>query len=188
MGRFDFIRYKEVGVCGLSCLLCPMYNTDTPSRCQGCKSEDRIAVGCPFITCAVKKKGIEFCWDCPESESCERWRKHRNAGLERDSFKCYQTLETDIDFIRSNGIEAFVKAQKVRARLLTRMLEDFNDGRSKTRFCVAATVLPAEDLEAAVKEAARRSRDMDIKQRAHLLRSLLDQAADRRGVSLTLRK
>jgi hypothetical protein len=27
-----------------------------------------MAVGCPFITCAVKKKGIEFCWDCEENE------------------------------------------------------------------------------------------------------------------------
>ncbi len=188
MSDSDFIRYPEIGVCGLSCLLCPMYNTDTPSRCEGCKSANRMAVGCPFITCAVKKKGIEFCWDCAKSESCERWRKHRDAGQERDSFKCYRTLESDIAFIRSSGVPAFVKAQRARARLLQRMLKDFNEGRSKSMYCIAATVLSTEDLNAALKAAAERSGDMDIKGKARLLRSLLDEAAERHGLSLKLRK
>ncbi|TEB08592.1 hypothetical protein Psch_02157 [Pelotomaculum schinkii] len=50
------IKHPEIGVCGLSCRLCPRYHTDTKSKCHGCKSQARIAVGCPFITCAVKKK------------------------------------------------------------------------------------------------------------------------------------
>ncbi|WP_241422576.1 hypothetical protein [Candidatus Contubernalis alkaliaceticus] len=54
------IKYPAIGICGLSCRLCPRYNTEAKSRCLGCKSEDRMAVGCPFITCAVKKKGVEF--------------------------------------------------------------------------------------------------------------------------------
>lgn len=62
------IKYPEIGICGLSCRLCPMYNTKAKSKCVGCKSKNRMAVGCPFITCAVKKKGIEFCWDCEENE------------------------------------------------------------------------------------------------------------------------
>jgi len=33
-----------------------------------------MAAGCPFITCAVKKKGIEFCWDCEENKTCEKWK------------------------------------------------------------------------------------------------------------------
>lgn len=40
------IEYPEIGICGLSCVLCPNYNTNTKSRCLGCKSEDRMAVGC----------------------------------------------------------------------------------------------------------------------------------------------
>jgi hypothetical protein len=98
------IIYPEIGVCGLSCRLCPMYNTEAESRCLGCKSPNRIAVGCPFITCAVKKKGIEFCWDCEENKICEKWKKHREAGKKSDSFKCYQKLEEDIRFIQKNGI------------------------------------------------------------------------------------
>ena len=51
-------KYPEIGICGLSCRLCPMHNTETESRCLGCKSSSRMAVGCPFITCAIKNKGI----------------------------------------------------------------------------------------------------------------------------------
>lgn len=55
------VDYPEIGICGLSCRLCPSYHIEGKSRCAGCKSANRMAVGCPFITCAVKKKGIEFC-------------------------------------------------------------------------------------------------------------------------------
>jgi hypothetical protein len=94
------ITYPDIGVCGLSCRLCPMYNTEAESKCLGCKSTTRMVVGCPFITCAVKKKEIEFCWDCEENKTCEKWKKHREAGKKSDSFKCYQKLEEDIQFIQ----------------------------------------------------------------------------------------
>lgn len=74
------IRYPEIGICGLSCQLCPSYHTYAKSRCGGCKSEERINLGCPFITCAIKKKEIEFCWECKENKDCEKWGKHRETG------------------------------------------------------------------------------------------------------------
>ena len=84
------IKFIEIGICGLSCRLCPLHHTQGESRCGGCKSKYRIIAGCPFITCALKKKGVEFCWKCSENESCEKWKKHREAGKKGDSFKCYQ--------------------------------------------------------------------------------------------------
>jgi len=57
MGLRGDLRHPEIGICGLSCRLCPSYHTEGKSRCGGYKSETRLAVGCPFITCAVKKKG-----------------------------------------------------------------------------------------------------------------------------------
>ena len=99
------IKYPEIGICGLSCRLCPRYHTEAESRCGGCKSESRMAVGCPFITCATKRKGIEFCWQCSENESCERWKKHRVFSKHHDTFKCYQKLEYNIAFIQKYGVE-----------------------------------------------------------------------------------
>ena len=116
-----------------------------------------MAVGCLFITCAVKRKGIEFCFECIESDTCEKWRNHREAGRARDSFKCYQTLEADLSYISRHGVLAFQKIQEQRELLLREMLRDFNEGRSKTYYCITATVLEPEELQGALFRARRES-------------------------------
>lgn len=182
------INYPDIGICGLSCRLCPMYHTKTKSRCFGCKSKVRMAVGCPFITCAIKKKRIEFCWECEENESCEKWRKHREAGKRFDSFKCYQKLEDNIAFIQKNGIKEFEKVQKIRERLLKEMLQSFNEGRSKSYYCIAATVLEIQGLEKVLRKAKEESKGLEIKERSKVLHSLIDTVAERKNYSLKLRK
>ncbi|MDM7991832.1 MAG: DUF3795 domain-containing protein [Candidatus Fermentibacter sp.] len=66
------MNHPEIGICGLSCRLCPRFHTAGTSRCEGCRGGNRVAAGCPFITCAVKRRGIEFCWDCGDACTCER--------------------------------------------------------------------------------------------------------------------
>ncbi len=182
------IKHPEIGICGLSCRLCPSYHAQGESRCAGCKSASRMAVGCPFITCAVKKRGIEFCWDCEEAETCDKWRLHREAGRKRDSFVCYQKLDDNIDFIRREGVKAFERTQKARENLLRDMLEEFNEGRSKTYYSIAVTVMEIEELKTALSQARRMSSGMGIKCKSKLLHSLLDEIAESRNYLLKLRK
>lgn len=182
------MKYTAMGVCGLSCVLCPRYHTDGSSRCGGCKSEFRMGAGCPFITCAVKKKGIEFCWECGEHTACEKWRKHREAGRTGDSFKCYQKINADIDCILENGFDAYWAIQGEREELLKKMLAEFNEGRSKSYYCIAATVMEIKELKGALTTAARESEGTDIKARAKGLHSVLDEIAAQKGYVLKLRK
>ena len=182
------IKYPDIGICGLSCRLCPMYNTEAASKCLGCKSPTRMTVGCPFITCAVKKKGIEFCWDCEENKTCEKWKKHREAGKKSDSFKCYQKLEEDIRFIQKNGIREFEKTQKNREDLLKVMLKDYNEGRSKSYYCIAATVLETKELKEVITIAKNRTTGLDIKEKSKVLHSILDDLAVKKCYWLKLRK
>ena len=182
------IKYPEIGICGLSCRLCPTYNTDAKSKCDGCKSENRMAVGCPFITCAIKKKGIEFCWDCEQDETCEKWVKHRNTGKKVDSFKCYQKLEDDIAFIQKNGVDEFEKLQKMREKVLKEMLQEFNEGRSKSYYCIAATILEIGELKEALAKARKDSMGLEIKDKAKVFHLTLDELADRKNYYLKLRK
>ncbi len=182
------IQHPEIGICGLSCRLCPMYNMSTDSRCTGCKSPSRVAVGCPLITCAVKKKGIEFCWECAESSACERWRKHREAGKRRDSFKCYQKLENDIAFIREHGVAEFEKEQKIREHMLKEMLQHFDDGRSKSYYCIASTVLKIDELKNALTQAVAQSRNLQLNEKAKVMHSILDSISKEKGYLLKLRK
>ena len=181
-------KYPEIGVCGLSCRLCPTYQSQGKSRCFGCKTESRMGAGCPFITCAVRRKGIEFCWDCEESAACEKWKKHRESGKRHDSFKCYQKLEEDISFIQRNGVDAFEKAQMQREDLLKEMLQEFNEGRSKSYYCIAATVLEIDELKMALDEAKKDSEGVDIKRKSNIFHSTLDGIAHKRKYRLKLRK
>jgi hypothetical protein len=182
------IQHPEVGVCGLSCKLCPMYQTQTKSKCAGCKSPDRIAVGCPFITCAVKKKGVEFCWECPENGTCDRWKKHREAGKQHDSFKCYQKLEDNISFVIKHGINKFEEQQRIREAVLEEMLSEFNDGRSKSFYCIAATVMKIEELQDILAKARQQSKEMTIEEKAKIMHSLLELTSKDKGYLLKLRK
>jgi hypothetical protein len=147
-----------------------------------------MRVGCSFIRCAVKEKSIEFCWDCDESARCERWEKHREASKVGDSFVCYQKLEDNIRFIQEHGVEAFEKEQRVREKLLKEMLQWFNEGRSKTFYCIASTVLEIKELENALHEAKKHVEGLNIKEKAKVLHQILDNIAERKNYYLKLRK
>jgi len=147
-----------------------------------------MAAGCPFITCAIKKKGIEFCWQCKENETCEKWRKHREFSKQVDSFICYQKLEDNITFIQKNGVNEFEKLQKTRENLLKEMLQEFNEGRSKSYYCIAATVLEIVELEEALTKAKKDSAGFEIKEKSKVLHSILDEIAERKNYFLRLRK
>src|SRR3989304_7700360 len=181
------IRHPEIGICGLSCRLCPRFHTIGISKCGGCKSEYMMAVGCPFITCAVKRKGIEFCGSCEESKTCEKLRKQREFSRQYDTFTCYQKLEDNISFIQNNGVNEFEERQKTKEELLKEMLRDFNEGRSKTFYCIAATVLKTEELEAALRRAREFSK-LDVKEKSRILHSILYELAEKKHYLLKLRK
>ncbi len=182
------IQYPEIGICGLSCRLCPSFHTEGASRCSGCKSDYRMGAGCPFITCAVKKKGIEFCWQCAEAETCQRWAGHRRFSLEHDTFVCYQKLEANIVFVQQHGLESFEAEQKQREQILREMLADFNEGRSKRFYSIAATVMETEELEAALNRARRDSQGMETREKAKVLHEILNSIASETHYLLSLRK
>jgi len=165
-----------------------MYHSKSDSRCAGCKSEGRMKVGCLFITCAVKKRGIEFCWQCPDHEACEKWHEHREWGQSHDSFVCYQRLESNIAFVEHQGIFTFAADQKKREHLLSAMLAEFNEGRSKSFYCIVATVMDIQEIKEAIVLARDRSAGADIKTKSKALHAILDKVAQERKYSLRLRK
>jgi hypothetical protein len=146
-----------------------------------------MGAGCPFITCALKKKGIEFCWNCEENETCEKWMKHRQSAKKADSFTCYQKLEDDIACIRKHGVDEFEKMQKKREHLLKVMVREFNEGRSKSYYCIAATVLEPGELEEALKKADKDTEGLGMRERSKILHSILDEIAKQRNYYLKLR-
>jgi hypothetical protein len=125
---------------------------------------------------------------CEENSTCEKWKKRREAGKHYDSFKCYQKLEKDISFIREHGVEEFENQQKIRESLLNEMLKNFNDGRSNNYYCIAATVLKIDELQDILHRAKEQSKNLQLKEKAKLMHSMLDLKAKEKGYLLKLRK
>jgi len=100
----------------------------------------------------------------------------------------YQKLEDDIVFIKKNGVNEFEKIQKKREDLLKVILQEFNEGRSKSYYCIAATVLEIEELEETLNKAKKDSTGLEIKAKSKVLHSILDEIAKRKDYYLKLRK
>lgn len=158
------------------------------SKCDGCKSVPRMWVGCTFIRCGIQRKNVEFCWQCEENSTCSKWANHREMGQHRNSFVCYQKLEDNIHFIQTKSVEDFEKEQLIREDLLKEMLQEFNEGRSKTRYCIAATVLEIDELKHAIGNAKQQSEGFGIKKKVKILRQILDSIATKKKYCLRLRK
>ncbi len=102
--------------------------------------------------------------------------------------KCYQKLEEDIIFILENGFREYKRLQDIREELLKDMLDNFNEGRSKSYYCIVATVMKIEDIKEALVKAIESSYGLDIRSRSKVLHSLLDEIAQQNQYYLGLRK
>ncbi len=90
--------------------------------------------------------------------------------------------------VSERGVEEFEKQQKIRERLLAEMLRAYNDGRSKSYYCITATVLKINELQEVLSRAKEQKRNMELKQKAKVMHSLLDDVANEKGYLLKLRK
>jgi len=186
--------YPTIGCCGLDCGLCPRYYTVGSSRCPGCCGPDFFNKhpSCSYITCCVKKKKLEVCAQCDEFP-CSKFESWLVDGGEYDSFLTHKKPQHNLSFIRKHGIEKFIEQQRNRIKLLETMLKNFNDGRSKSFYCIAATLLPITDLKTSLNKTeqkikADKIRSDDIKTRSKILKGFLNNSAAREGIELKLRK
>jgi len=181
--------FPTIGCCGIDCGLCPRYHTTGSSRCPGCAGLDFFDKhpSCGHITCCVKKRKLEVCSQCDEFP-CSKFE----SWAEGDSFVTHQKTLFNLDSIRGEGLERFMEQQRKRIRLLKTMLEEFDDGRSKSFYSIATALLPVTALEESLNHAQQQieqdeAKSRDIKTRAGILRGLLDDCAAKTGVELKLR-
>ena len=76
--------------------------------------------------------------------------------------------------------------------MLEHLLADYNEGRSCSFFCVATALMPIDLVKKAEKEAKRKIADekiqADIKAKAKVMRSVIQDLASRSDIDLKLRK
>ena len=183
--------YPTIGACGIDCGLCPRYHTKTGSRCPGCAPPGFLDMGgqwCKMTRCAVRDRGYETCAECSEFP-CYRFEGWDAS----DSFVSHLNSIANLHSIKERGIERFAERQRKRIALLETMLDEFDEGRSKSYCCLATALLPLDDLEMTLSAARREVMEQgttsdDRKSRAKVLHGLIDSAAERLGITLRLRK
>jgi hypothetical protein len=189
--RYLLKKYPIVGVCGLNCGLCPRYYTEGTSRCPGCCGPGfwQKMPGCGFITCCVKKKGLETCAECVNFDGCERVAKLLSSARYQDSFISHRPIEANFSFIRGHGIEEFARLEMEKQEFLRHLLANYDEGRSKSFYCTSCQLVPLDNLRQALKHAeAELTPGAGVKEKAKTLGALISGMAEGLGIDFRLRK
>jgi hypothetical protein len=182
-------KYPTIGVCGLDCGLCPRYYTVGLSRCPGCCGPDFLNKhpSCSFITCCVKKKNLEVCAECSEFQ-CSKFKSNEEYQQvkESSSYPSCKKVIPNLNFIKEHGIKKFVEQQKKRIKLLEIMIKNFDDGRSRSFFCISCALLPSEKLQETHRYINSLSDSLVIKEKNKLLKDKLHIIAENLKTDLKL--
>jgi hypothetical protein len=184
-------KYPTVGACGLDCGLCPRFYTVGPSRCPGCGGPEFAAKhpSCSFITCCVKTMGLEVCGQCSEFP-CPKFKseeQYRRLDVSSSYPPCTRLLSNN-RLVRQQGLRPFLRQQQQRIALLRRMIDGFDDGRSRSYCCRAAALLDPGDVRASLSRArTAAAADAGARDKARGLRTLLADVARRTRIELSPR-
>ena len=183
-------QYPTIACCGLDCGLCPTFYIKGPSKCPGCYGPNFIKKhpSCSIITCCVKKKHFETCAECKDfpCEKLKDWDKY-------DSFICHRKSISNLIFIQENSLKEYLDQQEERIELLKIMLNEYNEGRSKSFYCISTALMDILDLKKALKESEQQIEkdnveSTDIKTKSKILKYILNRKAKQKGILLKLKK
>lgn len=177
-------KYETIGCCGIDCGLCPRFHTKGDSVCPGCGAlnfkEKHPSCGC--LTCCVIKNGLEVCSVCKDYP-CKRFD---SKGENYDSFVTHKKMFTNLDFIKSNGIECFIDQQKIRMNILKDFIANYDDGRSRSFLCISCALLPLDKLQETYRFINNISDSLEIKEKNKRLKDSIQTIAENLKIDLKL--
>jgi len=179
-------KHNTIGCCGIDCGLCPRFISKSESACPGCGAVDFYEKhpSCGFLTCCAKNHGLEVCSEC-EDYPCKRFDSEKEGY---DSFVTHRKVFDNQEQIRIKGLDQFLVEQKQRIDILEYLLDNFDNGRSKSFFCQTCTLLPLKNLFDIQKESKLIDDSLDIKSRNHAIRAMIQEISDGLDINLKLRK
>lgn len=178
----DFRRLDLLfSLCGLNCGLCPMH---LGGHCPGCGGGEGNQ-SCKIARCSLQHGKPEYCSQCREFP-CE---KYENMDA-FDSFVTHQNQKRDLEKQQEIGVEAYKAEQEEKIRILEWLLQNCNDGRKKTFFCLAVNLLELEDLKNVMGQIkpVEKFEELPLKEKAAYVTGQFQKVADEQGVLLKLRK
>lgn len=166
-----------LSLCGLNCGLCSMR---LGGHCGGCGFGNQ---SCSLAKCSIQHGAIEYCSQCGEYP-CERYGRIDAY----DSFITHQRRSSDLQKAQQIGIENYNAEQIEKIKILNRLLDQYNDGRRKTLFCIAVNLLELDELHTIIEQADSKTQGMPIKEKAAYIASLFELCAAEKGIKLKLNK
>ena len=178
---------KLAGCCGVYCGLCPRYQSTAKSRCPGCKILS-LTISCKLYNCCVKAKTLVTCADCSDFP-CDKYERF----FDWDTFVTRKVCRPNIERMQKAGLKTFLQEQHQKRILLEDLLANYNDGRSRSFYCIAVALMPHAPIKEAVGKvkAAMASSKLDIsdiKAKTKVLKSLIQDSASKSNLNLKLRK
>ena len=183
--KYELRRYPEFSACGLNCGLCPRYHTDGSSRCPGCAGEgfSKVHPSCGMLSCC-QRKGLAYCFLC-EEYPC---RKYDGVDLS-DSFISHKNQFSDSERAKQIGLEAYEIQLNEKITILKKLLQNYDDGRKKSFYCLAVNLLDLHDSNAVMDRIATEVEpEASRKAMAAIAARLFEEMAAKKGVSLKLRR
>jgi hypothetical protein len=179
-------KHETIAACGIDCGLCPRFYTKGNSACPGCGGLNfkEKHPSCGVLSCCAGKNRFETCAECIDFP-CSRF-KTESAGC--DSFVTHKKMLSNLEEIKTVGIERFVERQKVRIDILRALLTNFDDGRAKSFFCRTCALLPIDKLQEIHDELQKEVASVELKERSKIARKLITEIADVLGIDLKLNK
>jgi len=168
-------------LCGLNCGLCPMH---LDHYCPGC-GRGAGNQSCAIARCSKQHNSIEYCNQCDEYP-CE---KYDGIG-EFDSFITHRNQQKDLDKAMEMGLDAYHSELVEKEKILHYLLENYNDGRRKSFFCLVVNLFSLQDLKSVVRQitVASESNNLKLKEKATLAADKFHAIAMQRGIILKLNR
>jgi len=183
----------QFSLCGLNCCLCPRFRTTGSSRCPGCGGVDFYDKhpACGIISCSQRHGEVEYCFRCSDYP-CDRYTRTN----ERDSFITYRNVPMDMDTAKGIGLEVYLDQLSKKSRILDTLLDEWDNGRLKSYFCLAVNLMPLAELEVAMskldqiknQQATRSISSSGNIENGKVAKEYFDTLAAEKGISLQLRR
>ncbi|MDO5562634.1 MAG: hypothetical protein Q4F74_03380 [Synergistaceae bacterium] len=167
-------------LCGLNCAICSM---KIDGHCPGCGGGNGNQ-GCSIARCSIKHGGFKYCSEC-ETYPCSKY----DGITEFDSFITHRNQISDMAKMEKLGIDEYRFELEKKSQILKYLLENYNDGRKKTFFCLAVNLLDLIDSENVVQQIKKRiTRETTVKEKASVAVECFEAVAKQNGIILKLNK
>ncbi len=177
----NFIRNDlSFSLCGLNCTLCTMKKD---GHCPGCGGGAGNQ-GCSIARCSLETGNYQYCFECSHYP-CEKY----DGITDFDSFITHRNQLIDMEKAQTVGLVNYHLELAEKADILEYLLDNYNDGRRKTFFCLAVNLLETSDIRSAVERIKNETTSENpLKEKSLIAVKHFEDVARQMGITLKLNK